>query len=107
MFIFIYMLSLLGCFSFSSVKTDVFSYKFLQIMWCLSFSNAQSRNGSRELLGVVPRLPFRSDVGMAGGSTDGFRGVLMPDGVDVPLKFRLILFNQKNEKKKMHLENRY
>lgn len=55
----------------------------------------------------MPRLPFRSDVGMAGGSTDGFRGVLMPDGVDVPLKFRLILFNQKNEKKKMHLENRY
>jgi len=42
------------------------------------------------LLGVVPRLPFRSDVGMAGGSTDGFRGVLMPDGVDVPLKFRLV-----------------
>lgn len=37
----------------------------------------------------MPRLPFRSDVGMAGGSTDGFRGVLIPDGVDVPLKFRL------------------
>lgn len=37
----------------------------------------------------MPRLPFRSDVGTAGGSTDGFRGVLIPDGVDVPLKFRL------------------
>lgn len=56
---------------------------------CFKFTNVQSRNGSRELLGVVPRLPFRSDDGTDGGSTDGFRGVLMPDGVELPLKFRL------------------
>lgn len=56
-----------------------------------SFENGciYSRNGSRVLFGVVPRLPFRSDDDIVGGSTDGLRGVLIPDGVDVPLKFRL------------------
>lgn len=52
--------------------------------------NVYRRNGSRVPLGVVPRLPFRS-VDTVGGSTDGFRGVRIPDGVDVPLKFRLNL----------------
>lgn len=37
---------------------------------------------------MVPRL--RPVVSLAGVSTDGFRGVCIPDGVDVPLKFRLV-----------------
>lgn len=56
--------------------------------------SAQSRNGSRWLLGVVPR-PLRSDVGTTGGSMDGLRGVLIPDGVDVPLKLRLCSQSEK------------
>jgi len=40
-------------------------------------------------LGVVPRLPFRSD-DTVDCSTDCFRGVLMPDGVELPLTFRLV-----------------
>lgn len=37
-------------------------------------------------MGVVPRL-LRP--GGTGGSMDVFRGVCIPDGVDVPLKLRL------------------
>lgn len=65
------------------------------MLWCIFFLKfclvrdvIYSRNGSRVPLGVVPRLPLRSDVGTT-GSADGFRGVLMPDGVELPLTFRL------------------
>jgi len=38
---------------------------------------------------VAPRV-LRSDGGCDGGSIDVLRGVRIPDGVDVPLKFRLV-----------------
>lgn len=58
--------------------------------FCIFFLCIQSRNGSRVLLGVVPRLPFRSEGAKICGSIDGFRGVRIPDGVELPLTFRLV-----------------
>lgn len=46
-------------------------------------------------MGVVPRL-LRP--GGTGGSMDVFRGVCIPDGVDVPLKLRLY-FDVETKKK--------
>lgn len=40
-------------------------------------------------MGVVPRLRPVGCASLAGVS-DGLRGVCIPDGVDVPLKFRLV-----------------
>lgn len=42
---------------------------------------------------------MRSDVGTAGGSMDGLRGVRIPDGVDVPLRLRLRCQLEKGNKK--------
>lgn len=49
-----------------------------------------NRNGSRWPIGVVPRL-LRPLGGTVGGSIDVLRGVCMPDGVEVPLRLRLMM----------------
>lgn len=54
-------------------------------------------------MGVVPRL-LRP--GGTGGSMDVFRGVCIPDGVDVPLKLRLYgcFYGWKKERKIIRLD---
>lgn len=48
-----------------------------------------SRKGSRFSVGVVPRDVRRCMVELKVGSAELFRGVCMPEGVELPLMFRL------------------